>query len=255
MQIPRFENFDVSSLKNLLVTGGRMPQSTFLEMKKLLSGTNVLAVYGQTEAGNITEFNLLREEDQALARAKPHSCGRPINGIWYRVVDYETEKTLGFNEPGEIRIKSEAVMNGYYKMDSASAWDSEGWLKTGDVGYYDEDFCFFIIDRIREIMHYEDYHVPPAVIEKVLLTHPAVKEALVFGTPHEIYGDLPTALVVLKENAAGVDSEELKEYADDHLDNPKKLRGGLKIVERLYYTPTKKYRRHYTKQLFLSGKI
>lgn len=255
MQVPRPENFDGSSLKNLLITGGRMPQSTFLEMKKVLAETKVLTCYGQTEAGSITGFNVFNEEDQALARAKPQSCGRPINGIWCKVVDYETEKTLGFNEPGEIRVKSEAIMNGYYKMDSSSAWDSEGWLKTGDLGYYDEDFCFFIIDRIKDIMHYEGYHVPPAVIEKVLLTHPAVKEVLVFGTPHEIYEDLPTALVVLKENAGHVDSEELRNYADERLDNFKKLRGGLKIVEHLYYTHTKKYRRHYTKQMYLSGKI
>lgn len=70
------------------------------------------------------------------------------------MVDPETEENLGFNEKGELRLKTECEMNGYYKMDSSDAWDADGWLKTGDIVYYDEDFCFYVVDRIKEMLKF-----------------------------------------------------------------------------------------------------
>lgn len=58
-------------------------------------------------------------------------------------------------------------MNGYYKRESSDAYDEDGWLKTGDIVYYDEDHCFYIIDRIKELLKYKSWHVPPAIIEHV----------------------------------------------------------------------------------------
>lgn len=255
MQAPRDAHFDASSLRNVFVTGGPVPKAILSEMRKILPKTNVIFCYGLTEAANVTIFDPTSKEDMKLARAKPNSCGRPKTGIWYKIVDCETERTLGFNEPGEIRIKSDAVMNGYYKMDSSSVWDSDGWLRTGDVGYYDEDFCFYINDRIKDMMLYDGHRVLPAKIEKILMTHPAVKETVVFGTPHEIHGDLPTALVVLKNNYLEIACEEIEEYVAKHLDDAEKLRGGVKVVERLLYTSTGKFRRHEMKKLYLCGEM
>lgn len=255
MHVPRDAHFDASSLKNVFITGGYIPKAILLEMRKVLYTSNVINCYGLTEAGNVTNFNPFSEEDIKLAYAKPKSCGRPKRGMWYKIVDYKSERTLGFNQQGEIRVKSEAVMNGYYKIDSSSAWDSDGWLKTGDIGYYDEDFCFYITDRIKDVMIYNGHRVLPTRIEEVLLTHPAVKEAVVFGIPNEIYVDLPTALVVLKKTHIEIDSEDIEKYAEKHLDDAQRLRGGVKIVERLLYTPTGKFRRHEMKKLYLCGAI
>lgn len=255
MQSPHDEKIDVISLRNVYITGGHISQTVVSEMKRFLTTTNIINCYGLTEAGNVADFDPQSQDDMEMAQAKPESCGRPRKGIWYKVVDYKTEKILGFNEPGEIRIKSESVMNGYYKMDSSSAWDSDGWLKTGDIGYYDEDLCFYITDRIKDVMIYRGCRVLPVDIERVLLAHPAVREAVVFGTPHEIHGDLPTALVVVKENYVEIESVEIEKFAKEHLHHDKKLGGGVKIVKRLLYTQTGKFRRHEMKKLYLGGQI
>lgn len=232
-----------------------MNEQYLLQLRNLLPETNILTRYGLTEVGLVTRFRPKSEKDMDMLRKKVHSCGLPINGMSYKVVDVETEKILGFNEKGEIRIKSKALTNGYYNASSASVFDADGWFKTGDVGYYDEDFCFYIVDRIKDVIIHLGDHVSPAALEEVILTHPAVKEAVVFGTPDEIDGYLPTALVVLRKTAKHVTSTEIKDYVDNNVDEIKKLRGGLKIVERLLYTPTNKCKRNDLKKLYLLGKI
>lgn len=84
-----------------------------------------------------------------------------------QVVDPETEELCGPNRSGELRLKSPMVMNGYFGRDSSDSFDDDGWLKTGDVVYYDEDSFFYIVDRIKEMLKYKSWHVPPAMVEKV----------------------------------------------------------------------------------------
>lgn len=146
-------------------------------------------------------------------------------------------------------------MNGYLDMDSSSCWDEDGFLKTGDVAYFDEDFCFYIVDRIKELLKFRSLHVVPAVLEHILLQHSAVKEAIVLGVPHEIDGDHAIGIVVLKEGADDVTPEELKRFVEDRVDDRQRLRAGVKIVKKLHYTPTGKVKRKYMKDLLLSGEL
>lgn len=146
-------------------------------------------------------------------------------------------------------------MNGYYDMDSSSSWDNEGFLKTGDIVYFDEDFCFYVVDRIKELLKFRSWHVVPAVLEHVLLQHPAVKEAIVLGVPHDVDGDHALGVVVLKDDADGVSPEELAMFVEERVDDRQRLRAGVKIVERLYYTPTGKVRRKYMRDLLLRGEL
>lgn len=234
--------------------GGRVQKAALLKLKAIMPNAHICPRYGLTESGQLLGFNPKSPKDQQLFQSKLDSCGRPVKGVACKIADVETEETLGFNQKGELRVLTKSVMNGYYNMDSSSSFDASGWLKTGDVVYYDEDFYFYVVDRLRDVLIYQAIHVPPAAVEQVLLTHPAVKEAVVFGIPHEIDGDLPTALVVLKDGI-GADAEEIRKFADDRTDEYKRLRGGLKIVDRLYYTPTKKFKRSYMKQLYLEGNL
>lgn len=64
-------------------------------------------------------------------------------------------------------MKSRIMLNGYYNRDPSESFDSDGWLKTGDIVYFDEDLCFYVVDRIKELLKYKSWHVPPAMIEKV----------------------------------------------------------------------------------------
>lgn len=86
----------------------------------------------------------------------------------FKVVDPDTEKLLGPNERGELRIKGKSVMSGYHNKpeESKKAFDSEGYLYTGDIAYYDEDYSFYIVDRIKDLLKYQSWHVGLLILHK-----------------------------------------------------------------------------------------
>ncbi|XP_072402738.1 luciferin 4-monooxygenase-like isoform X2 [Diabrotica undecimpunctata] len=162
----------------------------------------------------------------------------------YKVVDIDTEEVLGPNRQGELRLKWDGyLMNGYFKMDTSSAYDTEGYFKTGDVVYYDEDECFYVENRIKEIFKYRGWHVLPAIIENVLLLHPAVKEAAVIGVPHEVDGEHPRAFVVLIPGFDQSCAKEIQTFVNEKVADSQKLRGGVWIVDSIPKTATGKIRR------------
>lgn len=140
-------------------------------------------------------------------------------------------------------------MNGYHNMDSSTAYDGEGWLKTGDVAYFDEDFCFYVVDRIKEMLKYRSWHVVPALIEGILLTHPAVSAAVVVGIPDEEDGEHPMACVILKPGVGGVSEEELRKYVDERVDDRKRLRAGVMFLKSFPTTATGKINRRQIRML------
>jgi len=100
-----------------------------------------------------------------------------------KFVDPDTGRSLPKNTPGEICVRSQAVMQGYYrkKEETERTIDAKGWLHTGDVGYIDDDGDVFIVDRIKELIKYKGFQVAPAELEAILLSHPSVEDAAVFG--------------------------------------------------------------------------
>lgn len=140
-------------------------------------------------------------------------------------------------------------MNGYHNLDSSMAFDEDGFFKTGDVAYYDEEFCFFIVDRIKEMLKYRSWHVAPAMLEEILLTHPVISAAVVVGVPDEEDGEHPMACVILKEGVKNVTQSEIREYVDERVDHRKKLRGGVVFVKSFPTTATGKISRRLLKDL------
>lgn len=144
-------------------------------------------------------------------------------------------------------------MKGYYKTDSPSAFDEEGFLKTGDVGYFDDRGCVYVVDRIKEMFKYNCWNISPAVIESVLNEHPSIKEAAVVGVPvNEETGDLPTACVVLfkAKNASG---KEIEDFVAERVADFERLRGGVVFVKKLPRTPTGKIIRNDVKTLVINN--
>lgn len=177
-----------------------------------------------------------------------HSLTKPFL-IFGQVVDVETGRILGPNEPGELRIKSKFLMNGYHNLDASVAFDEDGFMKTGDIVYYDEEFCFFIVDRLKEMLKYRSWHVAPALLEDILLTHPAVSSAVVVGVPDKEDGQHPMACVILKQGVKGVTEEQIRNYVDERVDDRKKLRGGVVFVESFPRTVTGKISRRMLRDL------
>ena len=116
-------------------------------------------------------------------------------------------------------------MKGYLNNPEATAAsiDEEGWFKTGDVGYVDADGSWFITDRLKELIKYKGFQVPPAELEAVLLTHPAVADAAVIGIPDEEAGEVPKAFVVLGPGREA-SAEEIVEHVSAHLAHYKRPR-------------------------------
>lgn len=146
-------------------------------------------------------------------------------------------------------------MSGYYKTDNSSAFDEDGFLKTGDIGYYDDDRCIYILDRIKEMFKYKGWQISPSLIEAVLYEYPGVKEALVFGLPvNEQVGDIPTACLVLKDSVAGSE-QEIQDFVTERVSDSEKLRGGVHFVSDLPKTPTGKIIRAEAKMEFLKKNL
>nr|CAI5816894.1 unnamed protein product [Callosobruchus analis] len=136
---------------------------------------------------------------------------------------------LGPNKIGEICIRGPSVMKGYYKNEEATKkdLDQDGFLHTGDLGYYDEEMYFYVLDRIKEVIKYKGFQVPPAQLENILFQHPGVKEVAVVGKPDERAGELPTAFVLVAR----------------HLHSEKQLHGGVIFVEEIPKTQSGKIAR------------
>lgn len=152
------------------------------------------------------------------------------------------------NQKGEIRIKVPYPMNGYYNQDSTSVWDSIGFVKTGDLGYFDDDLCLYLTDRIKEMFKYQSWHIVPAKLEAILQSHPDVELAIVVGIPHPIEDNHAVGAVTLMPKA-NVSANELEEYVESQVDERNRLRAGVVILDRMPLTPTGKIMRREAKEM------
>ena len=144
-------------------------------------------------------------------------------------------------------------MQGYYKLDSSEVFDKDGFLKTGDVGYYDEDGYLYVVERIKEMFKYQSWHIVPSAIEAVLLEHKGVKEAAVFGLPGGEDGEVPAACVVLKDGYS-LSEEEIDSFLKERIADRERLRGGITFVKTLPKTPTGKVVRKKVRDSIINSK-
>lgn len=188
---PLVDDYDLSSLK--AIGCGAAPLSNDLAetvLKRL--GVRILRQgYGMTEATmSITQ--------QSERFEKPGSIGGLLAGFSGRVVDVESGSVLGAGQHGEMQFRGAKIMKGYVGDPTASlaTVDADGWLHTGDIGYYDADGEWFIVDRLKELIKYNGFQVAPAEIEGLLLQHPLIGDAGVIGIRHDRFGELAMAFVV-----------------------------------------------------------
>lgn len=187
---PIVTQYDLSSLK--IVYCGAAPLSRELEqaVQDRLNIPFVRQGYGMTEA----TVGLTSQTDDYMKRG---SVGGIRAGTRGRIID-ENGSNLGPNMPGELLFAGPTIMKGYIgdKVATNSTVDSDGWLHTGDIGYYDEDGEIFIVDRLKELIKYNGFQVPPAEIEGILQQHQEIADAGVIGVPDDRSGELPMAFVV-----------------------------------------------------------
>lgn len=216
---PLVDKFDLSSLKEM--TSGAAPLSEELaDAVSTRLNANVCQGYGMTEMSPVTHYNPNKPE-----KVKRGSIGPAIPNVEVMIVDVETEKPLGVNERGELWMRGPNRMKGYLHNPEATAATitSEGWLRTGDIGYIDEEGDFYIVDRLKELIKYKGFQVAPAELEGLLLTHEAIADVAVIPVPDEEAGELPKAFVVLKPEAE-LTAEALQAWVAEHVAPHKKIR-------------------------------
>ncbi|XP_022902599.1 luciferin 4-monooxygenase-like [Onthophagus taurus] len=238
---PIVSSFDVSSIKAIFCSAAPLGHDIQEMLEKRLGV--VRQAYGLTEICGVATA-------QVKNCTKPGTAGRLILGLVAKVIDIDTGKPVGVNQRGEMCFKGSMVTQGYYgdKEATKMTFDEDGFLHSGDVAYYDEDGDFFIVDRLKELIKYKGFQVPPAELEDILISHPSVKEAGVVGKQDERAGEVPVAFVVKQSNAE-VSEQELVEYVSSRVSEQKRLYGGIIFLDELPKTQSGKILRRKLREL------
>ena len=220
---PAVDERDLSSLE-LIMSGAAPLGRDLAEAVSARVGVPVMQGYGLTETSPVT--HVVPPGD---TEGRGGQIGPLVASTEARVVDPQTG---GDAERGELWIRGPQVMRGYLNNAEASraTIDGEGWLHTGDVATVDGDGYFEIVDRLKELIKYKGFQVPPAELEALLIGHPQIADAAVIGVPDEEAGELPKAFVVAQE---AVSDKEIIDYVARRVSPQKRVR----LIERVEEIP------------------
>jgi long-chain acyl-CoA synthetase len=205
---PYFSARALESLEMICTVGAPLHREHKAKLNRILPG-RFYELYGLTE-GFITVL------DKNHYAAKPNSVGLPQPFFEMRIIN-EQGKDLPAGEIGEIVGRGPVLMPGYYKRpDLTSQTIVDGWLHSGDLGYVDEDGFLYLVDRKKDMIISGGANVFPKDIEEIIVQHPAVSEAAVFGIPHEKWGETPFAVVILSREDA-ITTSELRDWVNERV--------------------------------------
>ncbi len=216
---PIVAEHDLTSLR-FVMSGAAPLGSELTEQVEARIDRPVIQGYGMTELSPVSHCS-------PLDQIKHGTIGPPVASTEARIVDPDSGADC---ERGELWIRGPQVMVGYLNNDRATAdtITADGWLRSGDIAIADEDGYFTIVDRLKELIKYKGFQVPPAELEAILLGHPAVADCAVIGIPDEEAGEIPKGFVVIAPGAEDVADGELLAYVAERVSPQKKLR----ILER-----------------------
>ena len=186
-------------------------------------GVPVMEGWGMTETSPVTHVN-------PIERNKPGTVGVLLPSTEARIVDLDSDEEVAAGDRGELCVRGPQIMKGYLNNQSATdaMIDPDGWLHTGDVAVVDDEGYFSIVDRVKELIKYKGFQVPPAELEALLLEHPDISDAAVVGRPDEEAGEIPVAFVV----ADGLEPDAVLAWVAERVAPYKKLRG-IEMVDEI----------------------
>jgi acyl-CoA synthetase (AMP-forming)/AMP-acid ligase II len=198
LDVPAVDEADFSSLECVVYGGSPISEAVVTRAVRVF-GQTLVQGYGMTETGGAVA--LLGREDHDPGGPLAHrlrAAGRPMGHCRIRIADPETLADCPRGKVGEILVHSRQNMKGYWKLPDATAATllPDGWLRTGDAGYVDEDGYLYIHDRVKDMIISGGENVYPAEVESVLMAHPGVADVAVVGVPSERWGETPKAFVV-----------------------------------------------------------
>lgn len=228
-------------LRNVMCGAAPVPATAVAALKDKLGSSLLFQIgYGMTEVAVATKVPVKDERSGTIGQLLPN--------VTAKVVDVETGALLPPLADGEICIKTPSLMAGYHNNPAATAEtiDAEGWLHTGDVGHYDHDGFFKIVDRTKELIKVKGLQVSPSELENILLKHPDVADVGVLGVPHDRMGEAPRAYIVAKKSLR---EEDINQFLEPRVAPHKRLVGGVVFVSELPKSATGKLLRRELKKL------
>ena len=204
---PLVDRFDLSSLR-WIVSGAAPLGHDVAEACARRLGCVVKQGYGMTEASPVTHYC-----PDDVGWTKYGSTGPVVPGCEAKIVDVDTGDEVPPGGRGELCVRGPNVMRGYLRNEAATreTLDADGWLHTGDVVYADEHEDVYVVDRVKELIKYKGYQVPPAELEALLVAHDAIDDAAVIPVPDAEAGEVPKAYVVVKQGHA-LSADDVRAY-------------------------------------------
>ncbi|XP_077545657.1 uncharacterized protein LOC144158570 isoform X2 [Haemaphysalis longicornis] len=243
---------DISSVRYVLIAGSSIPQQAMRAFAQLFNGCKIIHGYGLTETCLAVTYTRDTCHDFK-------TIGTPIPYVNIKIVDIDTGKKLGPGEHGEVCVKGPTCFKSYLGMPEATttAFDEEGFFKTGDTGYYNASGQLYVLDRMKDLIKCNDQQVAPAELEELLHGHPDVTQAAVVGVPHPEFGEAARAFLVLNEAvrpsteaATEKKRREFEEFVKNLVAVHKQLHGGVQFVDMIPQTETGKPCRRKLKEAY-----
>ena len=219
INLPGIENYDLGKLKRIWYAASPMPTEV-LKRGLAIFGPIFMQGYGQTESGPHTTV-LSQNAHRVIEKPRAEqnilaSCGQPCIGVQVRIID-EAGCDVEAGKIGEIIIRGKRNMTGYWhNSDATEKAIKDGWLYTGDMGYFDEKGFIYIADRKKDMIVTGGENVYPKEVEEILYQHPSVMEAAVIGIPDDYWVERVHAVVVLKQGAQAA-AEEIIDFCKAHI--------------------------------------
>ncbi|MCL7034775.1 hypothetical protein MKW94_022967 [Papaver nudicaule] len=215
------EEYDLSSLEGIICGGAPLPTEVIVRFGRRFPNIAIRQGYGITEAA----CAIARAADAWDCR-RLGSTGKLIANIQVKIIDPVTGVALPPCKQGELWAKGPSIMKGYVGEEAegmSSTLNSEGWLKTGDLCYIDNEGFLYVVDRLKELIKYKAYQVAPAELEELLHSHPDILDAAVIPYPDEEAGEIPMAFVV-KKSQSSIDKTQVIDFISKQVAPYKKIR-------------------------------
>lgn len=213
---PTFGDYDISSLAHIRYGASPIDEGLIKQLREQMPGVSLMQIYGQTECVPAT---ILPDEDHSeagFASGRTRSAGRAALGVEIEIRDSDGAPQAS-GDIGEVCLRAPFLMQGYLNMPEQSAEVLQGgWLLTGDAGYLSDDNYLYLVDRIKDMIVTGAENVYSAEVENALYRHPAVSQCAVVGLPHEKWGEVVHADVVLQAGASA-SAEELIEHCREYI--------------------------------------
>ncbi|BEJ10970.1 hypothetical protein CspHIS471_0103920 [Cutaneotrichosporon sp. HIS471] len=230
---PNLDKYDLTCLRSVCSAAAPLGPDLITAFQKRLPSVKVTQCYGLSETSPLITA-LTRDE---VERAPPGSIGRLLPTFEARIVDSDGQDVPD-GERGELWVRSPSVMKGYHRNPVATSGTMEGdFFKTGDVVVRSPDGYYRVVDRVKELIKYKGFQVPPAELEALLLTHPRIADAAVVGVYDASQAsELPTAYVTIRDEEnvdAAVFDRDIQEWVAARVARHKRLGGGVFVIDQI----------------------